>query len=256
MKRLLGILGIGCGAALFAACGGGEVVVQAETQRMGSDEVVALQDLEVQLLPYDRDMIFDSLAQAYPEPEPPIPDTLVALQEAVAAAQEEWTAAESRWNLLRDSLRAINERMEGLDRSSGEYAVLFRDFSTIEPEERRLNRLSEQAFARFDALQKTLIDQSRQVTLQRDEWADEAFASIDSILEVRIEALGREPMADTTAATGVARFVGVKPGQWWVHARFELPYTELYWNIPVEVQRGEPVQVRLTRETAEIRRKF
>ena len=38
--------------------------------------------------------------------------------------------------------------------------------------------------------------------------------------------------------------------------RHDLPYTELYWNIPVEVQRGEPVQVKLTRETAEIRRKL
>ena len=119
----------------------------------------------------------------------------------------------------------------------------------------RLERQNTTAFSRFDQLQKELVVQSQAVKLRRDEWADEAFAPVDSIFGALIKQTGREIVEDTTDATGIARVV-VKPGKWWVHARYDLPYTELYWNIPVEVQRGEPVQVKLTRETAEIRRKL
>ena len=39
-------------------------------------------------------------------------------------------------------------------------------------------------------------------------------------------------------------------------ARFELPYTELYWNVPIEVKRGEPNEVKLTKENAKTRIKL
>ena len=67
-------------------------------------------------------------------------------------------------------------------------------------------------------------------------------------------ATGLDLAVDTTDASGVARGnLRVAPGQYWVHARYELPYTELYWNVPIDVVRGEPIQVRLTRENAEER---
>ncbi len=43
------------------------------------------------------------------------------------------------------------------------------------------------------------------------------------------------------------------PGDWWVHAFYEEAYSELYWNIPITVVRGDPFPVRLTRATAEVR---
>ena len=48
----------------------------------------------------------------------------------------------------------------------------------------------------------------------------------------------------------------MKPGVYWVHARYELAYMELYWNVMVTVVKGEPHQVRLTRENAEERIKL
>ncbi|HEX7118686.1 MAG TPA: hypothetical protein VF212_07865 [Longimicrobiales bacterium] len=255
MKRLLWVLVTGFGAALLGACGSGEVIVQAETTNVESGEAIALQDLVVQLLPFDRDQVFDSLAEAYPEPEPPIPDTLIRLQEAVAQAQAEWKTAESRWITVRDSLKQISDRMQGMSRAQPEYRRLFAEFSALEPQEQQLKRRNDAAFERFDRLQKELVTQSQQVKLRRDEWADEAFASVDSIFAALIEQTKREIVVDTTGATGVTR-VPVKPGTWWVHARYDLPYTELYWNIPVEVKRGEPVQIKLSRENAEVRRKL
>ena len=255
MKRLLLILATGFGAALLGACGGGEVIIQAETATREGGEVIALQDLEIQLLPYDRDAIFDSLTQAFPEPEPPIPDTLLRLQEAVAQAQGEWQAAETRWAAVRDSLQRISKQMEGLSRDQAEYLVLFREFNDLEPQEQQLQRRMDSAFKNFDELQKELLAQSQAVKIARDEWADEAFASVDEVFLAKLKETGREIVVDTTGATGVAR-VSVKPGKWWVHARYDLPYTELYWNIPIDVQRGDPVQVQLTQETAEVRRKL
>src|SRR5690606_40208911 len=83
MKRLKWVLVTGFGVATLAACGGGEVIVQAETENIETGEAIALSSLVVQLLPFNRDQVFDSLARAYPEPEPPIPDTIIKLQEAV-----------------------------------------------------------------------------------------------------------------------------------------------------------------------------
>lgn len=255
MKRLLLILATGFGAAMLGACGGGQVIVQIETATVEGGDVIALQDLEVQLLPYDRDAVFDSLASVYPEPEPPIPDTLIQLQAAVARAQEEWRQAETRWATVRDSLQRISQEMEGLSRAQAEYRILFAEFNALAPEEERFQRQMDAAFNRFDQLQKDLLNQSQQVKLRREEWADAAFAPVDSIFAAKIAEARREVAVDTTDATGVARF-SVKPGTWWVHARYDLPYTELYWNIPIDVQRGEPVQIKLSRENAEVRRKL
>ncbi|HEX6940384.1 MAG TPA: hypothetical protein VF158_13300 [Longimicrobiales bacterium] len=254
MERWPWVLIAGLGVAFLAACGRGEVIVQAATIAEGG-EATALQDLEVVLLPFDRDQVFDSLAAAYSEPEPPIPDTLLRLQDAVARAHEAWTAAEARWTAVRDSLAALSGRMQRMSRSQVEYAALFRAFAELRPEEDRLRRQSDAAFARFDRLQNELVARSQEVALRRDAWEAAAFASVDSIFAALLEQTGRGIVADTTDATGAAR-IRVPPGRWWVHARYELPRTELYWNIPVDVARGGSVRVELSRETAEVRRKL
>jgi len=254
MKRLLMVLVTASGAGLLGACGSGEVVVMAEGPgREG--ETIALPDLVVQLLPYDRDAIFDSLAAAYPEPEPQIPDTLIKLQEAMAAAQEEWHNAEQEWIALRDSLKSLSDRMQGLSRAQAEYVVMFRDFEALEPRVQRAERVSKEAFDRFEQLQRDIVAQSQAIKIQIEEWEDRAFAPIDSIIPALLKELGRDIVVDTTDATGRAPF-RVKPGKWWVHARYDLPFHELYWNIPVEVKRGEPLEVRLTPDNAERRRKL
>ena len=63
-------------------------------------------------------------------------------------------------------------------------------------------------------------------------------------------------MYDTTDASGIADGFEAKAGDYWVTARYELPYTELYWNVPITVVRGDPIQVRLTRENATSRVKL
>lgn len=258
MNRLVLLLITATGASLLAGCGDAQVVVHAqqiETAETTGGEARALKDLPVRLLPYDRDAIFDSLQAVHPVPQPEIPDTLVKLRGAMATAHTEWNQAEHRWGVVRDSLAKISKSLEGLSRTSGEYRLLFRDFQSLEPQEQQMRRQMDAAFSRFTKLQSEVVSQSDEIRLLREDWADEAYASVDQVIYARLKALGRKELADTTAATGVAQFKAA-PGQWWVTARYDLPYEELYWNLPVTLERGTPLEVKLTRENALVRPKL
>lgn len=243
------------GAIVLGACGGGEVIVQAQVEGEGG-EPSPIGGVEVRALPYDRDAIFDSLKATYPTPEPTIPDSVLRLQSEIASAQAEWQQAEASWNAARDSLKVLSDALQRMSRGSAQYRLLFADFGDQEARERTTGQQSRQAFTRYDALQKRFASQASQLRVQRELWADEAYAPVDSIIELRLEELGREELVDTTDASGIVRFPSVKTGQWWVHARYDLPFEELYWNVPVEVQRGDPIQVILNRANAQARPKF
>ncbi len=257
MKRAL-ILATAMAATSLAACGGGEIVVQAQLEQEmadGTTETVTLSEIPVRLIPFDRDAIFDSLEQAFPEPEPQIPDSIFELRERVIAAQQEWREAEAEWSIMRDSLQEISNAMEGLDQSSGQYFALFQEFNEVEGIASDLEEASSEAFEEFTDLQQRLNTSSREITIARRNWADEAFAPVDSIFFARYEELGREELQDTTDASGIARFNGVASGQWWVTARYGRQFDELYWNLPVEVD-GDSLMVELTADNAEVRQQI
>ena len=240
---------------VLGACGGGEVVVQASLE--GADgNAAALRDLQVRALPYDRDAVFSELEQAHGVPQPEIPAGLQQLQDQISQAQQEWSNAESLWGSARDSLKVLSDRMRGMNRSQGQYTIAFREFSAQEAIEQRTKRQLDEAFRRFDDLQRQYNEQAEQVRLQREQWADEAYASVDSVIEARKLEGGLVEYADTTDGNGVARFSGMKKGQYWIYSRYELPYEELYWNVPIDVQGGEPVTVQLNRQTAQVRPKL
>jgi hypothetical protein len=245
-------------AALFlTACGSADVVVTAEVQVQdpASGQLVArsLSNLQVQLLPYDRDFVFDSLSRAAATPEPEIPADLLRAQAEIAAAQQAWREAESRWNVLRDTLQKLNAEMARYSPAEAAYRLLFADYQPLEGEYNRVESQVDQLFVRFDSLQKASIQREQEVRLMREAWADEAFADASTIFRERLRASKLPLVVDTTDVGGLARFAGLKPGQYWVHARLDQPYTELYWNVPVTVEKGEPIQVHLTRENAQER---
>jgi hypothetical protein len=111
------------------------------------------------------------------------------------------------------------------------------------------------AFEEFNELQRGTIQRSDSMRIVMDNWAEEAFADVGEVFNEKQRASGLQLAVDTTDATGMVRLTAA-PGQYWVHARYELPYSELYWNVPVTLERGEPTQVVLTRENAEERIKL
>jgi hypothetical protein len=258
MRRVVLTLAAAVVAVSAAGCGGGEVVVLAQLEGAPTEEreAVAIPAMQVRLLPFNRDEIFDSLSQAHPAPEPQVPDTIFELQQQVGERYREWQAALSRWGALRDSLETLSRRMRQMDRGSGEYFAMFRDFNDLADEVEVLDRRSNQAFEAFTSLQSRLTLEAREISLQRELWSDEAFAPVDSIFMARLEARGGSEQVDTTNAQGVARFRGVRSGPWWIYARFDRQFDELYWNVPIEVGRGDEIQVRLTEQNAEVRPKL
>lgn len=254
MKRFL-VLFSALAPLGMAACGQPEVVVEATMPQDGAAEPVRLGDLPVRLLPYDRDAIFDSLQQAFSEPEPPIPPQITQAQEQVQQAQNEWREAEERWNTVRDSLRVLSQRTQSLSqqglRGTPQYAQAFQQFGRLEGEEQAVKQRMDAAFARFDQLQRTTLAQVDSIRVVREAWAERAYADYDQVVAAKLQQLDREELADTTNANGLAAFRAPK-GRWWVYARYTLPYQELYWNIPIEIS-GDSTLVSLTPENAQKR---
>lgn len=259
MRRFYSLTVVMVAMVVLNACGGTDVVVQAQLDRVSEADTTSaesgptpLTGMEVWLLPYDRDAIFDSLAAVADEPEPAIPDSLMQLQDRIAEAAVVNQQATARWNTVRDSLQTLSEELDGLSRASAEYRVLFREFSELESRVNELQATMDSTFEVFTQLQRRFATQAEEISLARAQWEDEAFRSVDSIMLARAEEMGREELVDTTNANGIARFSNVPGGQWWVHARYELPYDELYWNEPTQVE-GDQVSVTLDRQSAEVR---
>jgi hypothetical protein len=243
----------------FAACGPAQAVVLAELDQedpdTGASVTRPIADLSLLFLPYDRDQIFDSLTAAYGTPEPAIPAELLEAQGRIAALQEEWRLSEVAWGSGRDRLQEINRELEGLPRGGGQYRLLFAEFQEQETRVTAAERTKNSAFARFTALQDSILQQAGEIRVVRDNWADEAYKDFSAIQLAKIREAKRQPVGDTTDASGLAT-VSLPAGTWWVYARYDLPYSELYWNVRVEVQKGDPVQIPLNRANAQIRPKL
>lgn len=243
------------------ACGGAEVVVTMEIDVPNPDGdgsiVQTLSDIEVQLIPFDRDAVFDSLSNAYGTPEPPIPQELIEQRNAVQSANEEWQRNTNRWQTIRDTLTALNNAMEGLARGESRYSVLFLEWQDWDGQLDDATQAMEASFDSFDELQQGTIRASDSVSILQDQWADEAFVDVGLVFDAISNGSGLTWAVDTTDASGVARNnFSVPAGRYWVHARYELAYTELYWNLPIDVEGGEPMTIVLNRENADERIKL
>ena len=245
-------------AVLLSACGPTQVVVTAEIAQDDQSqdaEPRALGDLEIRRFPDDRDAIFDSLTATAARPEPPIPDSVLTAQNQVAESQQAWRDAEARWNTLRDTLRTLSDELDQMNRQQGQYRVLYNEFQDMEDEYADVEDERDAAFEAFTSLQGASLAAAQEIRLLRESWADEAYAEVGVAMTAHERASGLQVLADTTDANGITEFEA-DAGDYWVTARYELPYTELYWNISITVVRGEPLQVRLMRDNASSRPKL
>jgi hypothetical protein len=254
MKRFLVLVAVAV-SLVASGCGQPEVVAEAALTEPGTGERVALSDLPVRLLPYNRDAIFDSLEAAYPEPEPPIPPEIMQAQQQVQQAQSQWRSAQERWDNAREELRLLSEQLRQMEsqglRATPQYAQAFARFNSVESAERTSRQQMEQAFSQFDQLQQQTLVRADSIRVQRENWADQAFREFNQVVAQKLRESGREEIADTTNSQGIAR-IRARSGQWWLYARYTLPYEELYWNLPVEVS-GDSTHVPLSRDNAQVR---
>ena len=238
------------------ACGPAELILTAEVEvtdpETGQPIVRAVEDLELQLLPFDRDQIFDSLIGAASSPEPALPPELQVARDSIAQAQQEWRESEGRWLALRERLEQINSELTQYNPAEARYRVLFNEFNEVESDYGSAESTKDEAFARFDRLQQEAFSDLEEFRAILTAWEEQAFAPFGEVVGARLQASRREVLADTTDATGRADFQ-TDPGEWWVYGRYPLATEELYWNIPIAVERGEPIEVPLNRSNAVVR---
>ncbi|MGH7458677.1 MAG: hypothetical protein ACREKN_06335 [Longimicrobiaceae bacterium] len=253
MKRFL-LPSVTLFLAGLAGCGSPEVVVEAALESPDGDRS-PLAELPIYLLPYDRDAIFDSLAADADDPEPEIPAEIAAQQAEIQEAEAAWRAAEGEWGQVRERMRALSAQLREMQgrglRGTPQYRRRFQEFRQLEGREQAAEQESRQAFQDFDQLQQGVFAQADSIRVARVAWADRAFADYGEVVEAKLALSGEEEIADTTDASGVVS-IAAPEGRWWVHARYELPYQELYWNLPVEVT-GDSVHVRLSDQNAQER---
>ena len=166
-----------------------------------------------------------------------------------------WRDTEARWNTLRDTLRTLSDELDQMNRQQGQYRVLYNEFQDMEDEYADVEDERDAAFEAFTSLQEASLAAAQEIRLLRETWADAAYAEVGVAMTAHERASGLQVLADTTDANGIAEFEA-DAGDYWVTARYELPYTELYWNISITVVRGEPLQVRLMRDNASSRPKL
>ncbi len=257
MRRNLSLLGTL--ALVLAACGQAEVTVNVEVEYVdpetGEMDTRPAGDLVIQLVPFDRDAIFDSLTRAAPTPEPEIPAELQIIRDSIQLAQAEWRDAETEWLARRERLEQIRREMNQYSPAEAPYRQLFFEFEEQEARHNAAERRKDTAFARFDRLQQAAFADLESFRVQMELWEDEAFADYGEVVAEKLAAARREIVTDTTNASGVANF-RVSPGEWWVHARYRLPVDELYWNVRITAERGEPVVLQLTPANAQRRDVF
>lgn len=258
MIKLRPVLALAAVSFALTACTKGQVVTTAELDQPDPDndgQMVSrpLADMEVRLYPFDRDLVFDSLDAAASNPEPPVPDSLAAARDRVQELQSEWQLSRTEWQTIRDRLQEINRQLEGMSRTDPRYRALYNEFSDVEPRMNAAQRRMDQSFAAFDELQQGIIQQSEQIRIMREDWADETYRDVGTIFDAKLAESGGEILYDTTDAQGMVTFADLAPGTYWISARHELPFDELYWNVQVEVQGSEPVTIQLTRDNAQIR---
>lgn len=259
MKRTT-LLSLMLGSLTLTACGSGEVFVSAEVEVQDPDTgepvVRPIDDLAIQLLPFDRDAIFDSLEALASSPEPQLPPELRIAIDSIAEAQSVWRDSESRWLALRERMQEINDELQQYNPAEARYRELFNEFDEADRAATSAERTKDQAFEQYDRLQQETFSEIEGFKALQTAWADEAFLGFGEAQAAKLAASGHDILADTTDATGRAVFTGDNgpaPGQWWVYTRYPLATEEFYWNIPVTVERGTPVEITLNRDNAEIR---
>lgn len=184
-------------------------------------------------LPYDRDSVLASLeARARsPRPDTAALDSLFARFRGPFTA---YTAISYAEGALRDSLRLLRSRLDSLPRQSPDYAALSAGYARMSGSLRGIESRARRARVALDRARLDFVSRSESLRSAVRHWEDSTYRGYDSIVGQLARARRREPMTDTTDATGWARFT-LAPGNWWIHARAwdtSDPNSQWYWNIP------------------------
>ena len=216
------------------ACDGGrrEVAVRVSIPDPASTETPAA-GVGVVALPYDRDSLLKSLETRARSPRPGTAalDSLFARFRGPFTA---YTAISYTEGALRDSVRLLRGRLDSLPGGAPGYRTLSVHSARMSDSLLRVESRARRARAALDRARADFVSRSESLRTAIRHWEDSTYRGYESIVESLARARRREPVTDTTDATGWAHFT-LAPGTWWIHARAwdtSDPNSQWYWNIP------------------------
>jgi len=186
------------------------------------------------VLPYNRDSLvaeFEARATT-PRPSTDQLDTLFAEYRAPFAA---YTGIIAEVDRLNDSVAALKQRLEGLSRTGAEYNNSYARWTGLRDSLQTMDRQAARARADLEAARPAFLAQSESLRTALRHWQDSTYRGYDRAVDSIVRATHREPVADTTDASGAAQ-VTLRGGPWWVYSRSwdpSDPNSEWYWNVPV-----------------------
>lgn len=186
-------------------------------------------------LPYDRDSVLASLEAQASRPRPPTAalDSMFARFRGPFTTYTAISYAESE---LRDSLQRIQSRLDSLTSTSPDYTDLSARRRSLTDSLSKTTQRARQARVALDRARSEFLSRSEGQRAAVRQWEDSTYRGWDSIVEGLARAAGRQPVTDTTDATGWAQFT-LAPGQWWIYAQAwdtGDPNSKWYWNVPAD----------------------
>lgn len=186
-------------------------------------------------LPYDRDSVIASLEAraAGPRPHTATLDSMFARFRGPFTAYTAISYVESR---LRDSLSQLQISRDSKSVGSSEYSALAAEHRRVSDSLARTTERARRARQALDRARADFVARSETLRAAVRQWEDSTYRGWESIVESLARARRRQPVTDTTDATGWARFT-LAPGDWWIYAQAwdtSDPNFHWYWNIPAE----------------------
>ncbi|HET9465333.1 MAG TPA: hypothetical protein VFO71_07380 [Gemmatimonadales bacterium] len=186
-------------------------------------------------LPYDRDSVLASLEARARTPRP----HTAALDSMFARFRgpfTSYTALAYREGVLRDSLGRLQSRFDSVPRGSPGYPALSAQQRRLADSLTRIGRQAARARTALDRARADFVARSESLRTAVRQWEDSTYRGWESISESLARASRRQPVTDTTDATGWAHFT-LAPGAWWIYARAwdtSDPNSQWYWNLPAD----------------------
>jgi len=189
-------------------------------------------------LPYNRDSLLQVLEARSPRPVA-LTRPMDSLFQIFRAPFVAYASAAYHLSALERALAARKRQLDSIPRSSPRYDSLYRSFAAGSDSFAVLRQRRDEAqhtLAEYRNRISTPLDSLRQ---RMSQWEDSTYRSYDSLTKVLGTGIGREPIADSTDATGKLT-LRLPPGDWWIYARsWDTwdPNSEWYWNLPVKGER-------------------
>ncbi len=242
IPRRRALLAAGFFVAL-TACSGDESTVSVRAQL--HEEPVS--GLIVRAYPFDPDRILDSLAALAAEQRPSFPELERELAEYEPASDTRLREASTPWLALRDTVAALSDSLNRMDRRSPAYGRMYERFRSL------YARLAQRAAERDAALREVNgdhVDLARRAQAAAESlrvWEHDAYASYTEVAQTALQASGYSVLEAPTGQAGEAE-LELPRGEWWLIARWtdpHNPFQEYYWNVRLRSTGWLPLHVPL-----------